>query len=158
MVSVGIVITSLLFKYSLIISIFVISYFFIISLLNLIGEKLDWIDNVYSSELITEQLNYYDKYQNVFINSIFGQEELLQTTSGIRHIYNNKDLALYTSMTSIGSDESTVDMAFIDVTSNDASIYLLTGTTEDAAKKSAEGKVQNLGYKVSFPIPVNVNI
>lgn len=122
-----------------------------------IGDQPKWIDNVYSAELITEQLNYYGKYQNGFINSIFGQEGLLQTTNGSRHIYNNDDLSLYTGMTSIGSDESTVGMAFIDVTTKNAYLYSLTGATEDAAKKSAEGKVQNLGYKASFPIPVNVN-
>lgn len=122
-----------------------------------VGNQPKWVDNVYSAELITKQLNYYGNYQNGFVNSLFGQEGLLQTTNGTRHLYNNEELALYTGMTSIGSDESTVGMAFIDVTTKDASIYSLTGATEDAAKKSAEGKVQNLGYTASFPIPVNVN-
>ncbi len=122
-----------------------------------VGSQPEWVDNVYSSELITTQLNYYGKYQNGFINSLFGQEGLLQTTNGSRHIYNNDDLSMYTGMTSIGSDESTVGMAFVDVTTKDVCVYSLTGATEDAAKKSAEGKVQNLGYKASFPIPVNVN-
>ncbi|MFV0424489.1 MAG: hypothetical protein ACK5K7_02875 [Bacilli bacterium] len=122
-----------------------------------IGDQPEWVDNVYSASLLTEQLNYYGKYQNGFVNSLFGQEGLLQTTNGTRHIYNNNDLSLYTGMTSIGADESTVGMAFVDVTTKQSYIYSLTGATEDAAKKSAEGKVQNLGYTASFPIPVNVN-
>ncbi|MFV0499099.1 MAG: hypothetical protein ACK5NF_03595 [Bacilli bacterium] len=122
-----------------------------------LGEQPKWVDNVYSSNLISQQLNYYGKYQNGFINSILGQKGLLRTTDGNRHIYNKDDLAVYTGMTSIGTDESTVGMAFVDVTNKNAKMYSLTGATEDAAKKSAEGKVQNLGYTASFPIPININ-
>lgn len=122
-----------------------------------VGKQPKWVDNVYSKDLIVEQLNYNGKYKNGFFNSLFGQEGLLMTTNGSRHIYNNDKLSMYTGMTSIGSDESTVGMAFVDVTTKKSFIYSLTGATEDAAMSSAEGKVQNLGYKASFPIPVNIN-
>ncbi len=122
-----------------------------------LGNQPEWIDNVYTRELIVEQLHYYGRYKNGFLNSIFSQEGLLTTTQGTRHIYDKNKLSIYTGLTSVGIDESTVGMAFVNATNKDFSIYNLTGATEYAAMKSAEGKVQDLGYKAAFPIPVKVN-
>ncbi len=122
-----------------------------------VGEQPAWIDNVYPVQLVDQQLNYYGKYNEGFLNSLFSQEGLLQTTVGQRHIDNQGELFTYTGMTSIGSDESTVGMAFVDVSNKKTTVYSLTGATETAAMSSAEGKVQNLQYTATFPIPVNIN-
>ncbi len=122
-----------------------------------IGDQPKWIDNVYPVSLVDQQLNYYGKYKEGFLNSIFSQEGLLKTTAGQRHISNENELFTYTGMTSIGSDESTVGMAFVDVSNKKTTVYSLTGATETAAMSSAEGKVQNLQYTATFPIPVNIN-
>ena len=45
-----------------------------------IGDIPSWVDQIYTSTLIVEQLNYNGKYQSGFINSIFGQKGVLQTT------------------------------------------------------------------------------
>ncbi len=122
-----------------------------------VGEQPAWIDNVYPVQLVDQQLNYYGKYNEGFLNSLFSQEGLLQTTLGQRHIDNQGELFTYTGMTSIGSDESTVGMSFVDVSNKKTAVYSLTGATETAAMSSAEGKVQNLQYTATFPIPVNIN-
>ncbi len=122
-----------------------------------VGDQPDWIDNVYPKTLVDEHLNYHGKYINGFFNSLFSQEGLLMTTAGQRHIVNDDALYTYTGMTSVGADESTVGMAFVDVSTKGTSLYSLTGATEDAAMKSAEGKVQNLEYTATFPIPVSIN-
>lgn len=122
-----------------------------------LGNQPEWIDNVYPVSLIDEQLNYYGKYKEGFLNSLFSQEGLLTTTTGQRHLVNKEVLYTYTGMTSIGSDESTVGMAFVNVRDKSTTVYSLTGATETAAMSSAEGKVQNLQYTATFPIPVNIN-
>ncbi len=122
-----------------------------------VGDQPDWIDNIYPRDLIVGQLNYYGTYKNGFFNSLFSQKGLLTTTEGSRHIYDNDSLSIYTGLTSIGIDESTVGMAFVNAKTKEFLLYNLTGATEQAARKSAEGKVQDLGYSATFPIPVNIN-
>ena len=39
-----------------------------------LGEIPDWIDNVYSAELIMQQYDWYGRYHNGFWNSIIGQQ------------------------------------------------------------------------------------
>ncbi len=122
-----------------------------------VGSQPEWIDNIYPRELVVSQLDYYGTYKNGFINSLFAQEGMLTTTQGSRHIYLDGDMSIYTGLTSIGVDESTVGMAFINAKNKEFILYNLTGATEQAARKSAEGIVQDLGYEATFPIPVSIN-
>ncbi len=118
-----------------------------------VDDAPEWIDNVFPAELITEQINYWGRYENGFFNSILGQKNLVETTKGTRHVLQQEDLNIYTGLTSLGADESTVGFMFVDVSTKEATYFAESGATETAAMSSAEGKVQNLGYYATFPIP-----
>ena len=115
-----------------------------------------WVDRVYRSDLIVEQLNYNGSFQNGFINSYFGQRGVLSTTEGYNYIAHNDDVYLYTGMTSVASDQSNVGFVLVNMRTKETKFYAVPGATEISAAGSAEGKVKNYGYKSTFPLLLNV--
>lgn len=114
-----------------------------------------WIDRVYTSELVLTQLNNWGKYTNGYLNTLFSQKGVLQSTDGYNYIALNDDVYLYTGLTSISSDASNVGFALINLRTKEAKYYAISGAEEYSAMDSAEGKVQNLGYTATFPILIN---
>lgn len=121
-----------------------------------IGDIPSWVDQIYTSTLIVEQLNYNGKYQSGFINSIFGQKGVLQTTDGYNYIAIEDDVYLYTGMTSVASDQSNVGFVMVNLRTKETKFYTVSGAEEHSAQSSAEGQVQHLSYNATFPILLNV--
>ncbi len=121
-----------------------------------IGDIPSWVDQIYTSSLIVEQLNYNGKYQSGFINSIFGQKGVLQTTDGYNYIAIDDDVYLYTGMTSVASDQSNVGFVMVNLRTKETKFYTVSGAEEHSAQSSAEGQVQHLSYTATFPILLNV--
>lgn len=115
-----------------------------------------WVDQVYSSDLLIEQLTYNGKYQSGYWNSIFGQKGVLQPTDGHNYIAINDDVYLYTGITSAAGDESNVGFVLINLRTKQTSYYTCPGAEEYSAMESAEGVVQDLGYSATFPLLLNV--
>lgn len=115
-----------------------------------------WVDRVYPAELIMEQYDYFGKYINGFINSVFGQKNVTQTTSGYNYIALNDDVYVYTGVTSVGSDQSNVGFLLSNQRTKETKYYIASGATEMSAMASAEGVVQHLKYKATFPLLLNV--
>lgn len=115
-----------------------------------------WVDRVQPIGFIEEQLNDWGEYVHGYWN--FSNANKLQITEGMTLIYgqNNKSY-WYTGLTSVGKDESAVGFVLVDTRSKQATFYKQSGATEFAAQGSAEGKVQEKGYKASLPIPYNIN-
>jgi hypothetical protein len=63
----------------------------------------------------------------------------------------------YTGLTSVGKEESAVGFVLVDTRTKETTFYKQSGATEYAAQSSAQGKVQEKGYKASLPIPYNIN-
>ena len=63
-----------------------------------------WIDHVYSASLIIDQINNWGEYKNGFLNSIFGQKDVINTTEGYNYLVMDDDVYLYTGITSVSSD------------------------------------------------------
>ena len=103
-----------------------------------------WVDQVFISDLIVNQLDYYGMYQNGFINSMFGQKGVKQTTDGYNYIAIGDDVYLYTGMTSVTSDESNTGFMLVNLRTKDARYYSVPGATEYSAMDSAEGQVQQM--------------
>lgn len=120
-------------------------------------EEYQWLDRVYSAELLNEQFNYYGKYSNGFINSIIGQTDVKVTSSGYNYLALNDDVYMYTGVTSITSDQAIIGFVLINQRTKDARYYQVSGALEDAARTSAEGKVQQYSYKATFPLLLNVS-
>jgi hypothetical protein len=64
---------------------------------------------------------------------------------------------MYTGVTSISSDQSIIGFVLINQRTKDAVYYQQPGALEETARTSAQGKVQQYGYRATFPILLNVS-
>ena len=116
-----------------------------------------WVDQVYSSDMIMEQLIFNGKYRSGFFNSIFGQKGVLQPTDGYNYLAINDDVYLYTGITSVTSDESNVGFVLTNLRTKETKYYAIPGAEEYSAMESAEGQVQHLKYIATFPLMLNIS-
>ncbi len=115
-----------------------------------------WVDRVQPSNFIQAQLDDWGEYINGYWN--FANTDKLQTTEGMSLVYGKDNKSYwYTGLTSVGKDESTVGFMLVDTRTKEATYYKQSGATELAAQHSAEGKVQEKGYRATTPIPYNIN-
>ena len=115
-----------------------------------------WVDNLYTPSLIMEQYDYHGTLINGFINSIFGQRDVTVTTEGYNYIALNDDVYMYTGVTSANADQSNLGFLLSNQRTKQTKFYSAPGATEDAAKLSAMGVVQDLGYTATFPLLLNI--
>ena len=120
-------------------------------------KEFQWLDQVYSATIVNEQYNYYGKYNNGFWNSIIGQENVKITSQGYNYLALNDDVYMYTGVTSISSDQSIIGFVLINQRTKEANYYQVSGALENTAQTSAQGKVQQYGYRATFPILLNVS-
>lgn len=116
-----------------------------------------WVDHVYSPELIMEQVNDWGHYNNGFLNSIFGQKNVVETTTGYNYIIQDDDVYLYTGITSVASDESNLGFILTNLRTKQTNYYLIPGAEEYSAMASAKGQVQQMNYTSTFPLLINLN-
>ncbi len=117
----------------------------------------DWVDHVFPADLILEQYDYHGAYKNGYWNSVFEQIGVVQTTDGYNYIAIGTDIYVYSGVTSIADDESNIGFIFVNQRTKEAVQYTLAGAEEYSAEASAEGLVQHLNYKATFPLLVNLN-
>lgn len=116
-----------------------------------------WVDNLYTPSLIMEQYNYHGSLINGFINSVFGQRDVTKVTDGYNYIALNDDVYMYTGVTSANSDQSNLGFLLTNQRTKETHFYTAPGATEEAAMLSAMGVVQDLGYKATFPLLLNIS-
>lgn len=116
-----------------------------------------WVDRVYSADLIMQQYDYHGTFVNGFINSVLGQKDVTVTTEGYNYIAMNDDVYMYTGVTSVTSDQSNVGFLLSNQRTKQTRYYRCSGATEYSAMDSAEGVVQHLGYKATFPLLLNIS-
>lgn len=118
-----------------------------------------WVDRVQPDQFVYKQISDWGEYVNGFWNAVLAKTGTLRPTSRDMHlIYGNDDRVYwYTGITSSGKDESTVGFMLIDSRSKEAKWYKIAGADEAGAKKSAEGQVQEKGYRAGYPILYNIN-
>ncbi len=115
-----------------------------------------WIDRIQPQSFVINQINDWGWYKNGFMNTLFAKKDIIQTTPGTNYMFIDGEWYFYTGMTSSGSDESTVGFMLSNTRTKETTFYKIAGATETAAMKSAEGKVQHLGYEASFPVLLNI--
>ncbi len=122
-----------------------------------VDEIPTWVDHVYAADMIIEQVNDWGQYRKGFINSLFGQKNVVATTEGYNYIAMNDDVYLYTGITSKASDESNIGFILTNMRTKETNFYSVPGAEEYSAMASAEGQVQQMKYIASFPLLVNLN-
>lgn len=115
-----------------------------------------WVDIAYSASLIIEQVDDWGIYKNGFLNSIFGQKNAVNTTDGYNYLAMNDDIYMYTGITSVVSDESNLGFILTNMRTGETNYYGVSGAEEYSAMSSAEGQVQDMGYKSTFPLLINL--
>ena len=78
------------------------------------------------------------------------------TSEGYNYLAQDDDIWLYTGLTSVGSDQSNIGFVLVNLRTKEARYYPVSGATEYSAMASAEGQVQHLNYRATFPILLNV--
>ncbi len=116
-----------------------------------------WVDQVYKADLIIEQVDNWGSYQNGFLNSIFGQKGVVQTTDGYNYMVQNDDVFMYTGITSVSNDEANIGFILTNLRTKETKYYAVPGAEEYSAMDSAEGQVQQMEYKATFPLLINLN-
>ena len=128
-----------------------------------IGDVPQWVDHAYPTDLLLEQYNWSGKYKDGWLNSVFGQKNVVQTTPGTdgnlgyNYIAKDDDVWVYTGVTSATADNSIVGFVQINQRTAESHFYPVAGATEESAMQSAEGQVQNLRYQATFPLLINVS-
>lgn len=115
----------------------------------------EWVDIIQPEEFVKKQIQNYGKYVHGVFN--FSETDELSMTEHMTTVYNDGDCYYYTGMSSVGKDNGTVGFIMVDTRDKSVKFYKMAGATEEAAMKSAEGKVQNMGYSATEPIPLNVS-
>lgn len=120
-------------------------------------EVPNWVDRVYSAKLINKQYNYYGMYRKGWINSFIGQKDVTVTTEGYNYIAMNDDVYMYTGITSVASDGSNIGFILANQRTKETKYYASAGAQEYAAMDSAEGIVQYMDYRATFPLLLNIS-
>ena len=122
-----------------------------------IEDAPEWIDRAYSADLLVELYDYYGSLKHGYFNSILGQKDCLKTTTGYNYLAIDDDVWVYTGVTSVSGDQSNVGFVLMNQRTMETKFYGIEGATEDSAMSSAEGQVQNLKYKATFPQLLNIS-
>lgn len=122
-----------------------------------IDQVPEWVDRAYSADMLVQLYNYYGTLKHGFLNSVLGQKDCLNTTSGYNYLAINDDVWVYTGVTSVSGDQSNVGFVLMNQRTMETKFYEIEGATEASAMSSAEGQVQNLKYKATFPLLLNIS-
>ena len=116
-----------------------------------------WVDRVYTASLIIQQYDYHGMYQNGWLNSFIGQKDVTVTTSGYNYIAINDDVYMYTGITSVNTDGSNIGFILTNQRTKETKYYPCAGAIESAAMSSAEGIVQYMDYRATWPLLLNIS-
>ena len=115
----------------------------------------NWVDRVYSYDIIMQQYDFYGMYHNGFLNSMFGQRDVTVTTDGWNYIAIDDDVYMYTGVTSVTSDQSNIGFILSNQRTKETKFYPCAGATEQSAQVSAQSRVQQMNYQATFPLLLN---
>lgn len=117
----------------------------------------EWVDRAHTADMLIQLYDYYGTLKHGFINSVLGQKDCLVTTDGYNYLAIDDDVWVYTGVTSVSGDQSNVGFVLINQRTMETKFYKVEGATEQSAMDSAEGQVQNLEYKATFPLLLNIS-
>ena len=115
----------------------------------------EWVDRVQPEDFVIEQITNRGNYVHGIFN--FANKDKYRPSDGHNIVYNNGECYLFTSLTSVGADDSAIGFIMVDMVTKEPIMYEMSGATEEAGQLSAQGRVQDLGYQASFPIILNID-
>lgn len=121
-----------------------------------LGDIPTWVDRVYDGELACKKYDWYGNLSGGYINSVFGNKGCKKTTEDYGYKVIDGDVWVYTGVTSVNGDESNIGFVLMNLRTGESKYFSIAGAEEFSAMSSAEGQVQNLGYRASFPSLINI--
>ena len=118
-------------------------------------EVPEWVDRVQPEDFVLTQIANRGNYVHGIFN--FANKDKYRPSEGHNIVYNNGRCYLFTGLTSVGSDDSAIGFIMVDMVTKERIMYEMSGATEEAAQRSAEGRVQDLKYRATFPIILNID-
>lgn len=115
----------------------------------------EWVDRVQPEDFVLTQIANRGNYVHGIFN--FANKDKYRPSEGHNIVYNNGKCYLFTGLTSVGSDDSAIGFIMVDMVTKEPIMYEMSGATEEAAQRSAEGRVQDLKYRATFPIILNID-
>lgn len=122
-----------------------------------VGEVPQWIDIVYDGYLAEEKYNWHGLLSGGFWNSVIGNKGCKQTTDDFGYLMYDDDVWYYTGVTSVTGDASNIGFIVSNARTGEYKYYSVVGAEEYSAMSAAEGEVQHMNYKASFPALINVS-
>ena len=118
-------------------------------------EVPEWVDRVQPEDFVLTQIANRGNYVHGIFN--FANKDKYRPSEGHNIVYNNGRCYLFTGLTSVGSDDSAIGFIMVDMVTKEPIMYEMSGATEEASQRSAEGRVQDLKYRATFPIILNID-
>lgn len=120
-----------------------------------INSAPEWVDIIQPKEFIENQIDYQGEFVHGFWN--LSDKDKIKKTDLTLTVYSEDNCYYFTGMTSVGGDDSCVGFIMVNTRNKKSYMCEMSGATENAAMKSAEGLVSDFGYKAIEPLPINVN-
>jgi len=115
-----------------------------------------WIDRIQPESFVRTQIDDWGRFIHGAWN--WSKRDIKRVASESSIVLGNDGRAYYYyGLTSAGNEASTIGFAMIDTRTKKSFWFKQAGATEDAAKGSAEGKVQEKGYEGSDGITYNID-
>ena len=118
-------------------------------------EVPEWVDRVQPEDFVLAQIANRGNYVHGIFN--FANKDKYRPSEGHNIVYNNGRCYLFTGLTSVGADDRAIGFIMVDMVTKEPIMYEMSGATEEAAQRSAEGRVQDLKYRATFPIILNID-
>ena len=118
-------------------------------------EVPEWVDRVQPEDFVLAQIANRGNYVHGIFN--FANKDKYRPSEGHNIVYNNGRCYLFTGLTSVGADDSAIGFIMVDMVTKEPIMYEMSGAPEEAAQRSAEGRVQDLKYRATFPIILNID-
>jgi hypothetical protein len=121
-----------------------------------IAEAPAWIDRIQPEDFVNTQIDDWGKYIHGWWN--WSHKDVLRVVDESSVVLGHDGRAYYYfGLKSSGSENSTVGFMMVDTRTKQTHWFKQSGATENAAKKSAEGKVQQMNYVGSDGITYNID-
>ena len=122
-----------------------------------VGQVPQWVDIVYDGYLAEDKYNWHGLLSGGFWNSVIGNKGCKQTTDDFGYLMHDDDVWYYTGVTSVTGDASNIGFILSNARTGEYKYYSVVGAEEYSAMSAAEGEVQHMNYKASFPALINIS-
>lgn len=140
----------------------------------MLSETPEWVDHVYDLDYLMQQAKWHYHFVNGFWNTYFSKTDMYETSYEYRDKKDDKEddtanffgynsfinksgqTVFVTGITPANATESNAGFITMNTRTGEIRFYKAEGAEESSAQQAAESKMQNYGYRATYPVFVNV--